>query len=66
MYNCRIYHDYDVQIVLLDVTVPTLKELAKELNMTYQQVADLNSRKGLRKYQQFKYFPKIDIKQIKT
>jgi hypothetical protein len=53
-------------IVLLDVTVPTLKELAKELNMTYQQVADLNSRKGLRKYQQFKYFPKIDIKQIKT
>lgn len=66
MYNCRVYHDYDVQIVLLDVTVPTLKELAKELNMTYQQVADLNSRKGLRKYQQFKYFPKIDIKQIKT
>ena len=66
MYNCKIYHDYDVQIVLLDVTVPTLKELAKELNMTYQQVADLNSRKGLRKYQQFKYFPKIDIKEIKT
>lgn len=66
MYNCRVYHDYDVQIVLLDITVPTLKELAKELNMTYQQVADLNSRKGLRKYQQFKYFPKIDIKQIKT
>lgn len=66
MYNCRVYHDYDEKIVLLDVTVPTLKELAKELNMTYQQVADLNSRKGLRKYQQFKYFPKIDIKQIKT
>ncbi len=66
MYNCRVYHDYDQKIVLLDVTVPTLKELAKELNMTYQQVADLNSRKGLRKYQQFKYFPKIDIKQIKT
>ena len=66
MYNCRVYHDYDQKIVLLDVTVPTLKELAKELNVTYQQVADLNSRKGLRKYQQFKYFPKIDIKQIKT
>lgn len=66
MYNCRVYHDYEQKIVLLDVTVPTLKELAKELNMTYQQVADLNSRKGLRKYQQFKYFPKIDIKQIKT
>ena len=65
MYRCQIYHDYDIKIVLLDVTVPTLKELAKELNMTYQQVADLNSRKGLRKYQQFKYFPKIDIKEIK-
>ena len=65
MYQCQIYHDYDIKIVLLDVTVPTLKELAKELNMTYQQVADLNSRKGLRKYQQFKYFPKIDIKEIK-
>jgi len=65
MYNCKIYHDYDIKIVLLDVTVPTLKELAKELNMTYQQVADLNSRRGLRKYQQFKYFPKIDIKEIK-
>ena len=65
MYNCKIYHDYDIKIVLLDVTVPTLKELAKELNMTYQQVADLNSRRGLRKYQQCKYFPKIDIKEIK-
>jgi hypothetical protein len=65
MYQCQIYHDYDIKIVLLDVTVPTLKELAKELNMTYQQVADLNSRRGLRKYQQFKYFPKIDIKEIK-
>tara|TARA_R110000823_G_scaffold284318_1_gene402408 strand:- start:834 stop:1046 length:213 start_codon:yes stop_codon:yes gene_type:complete len=65
MYNCQVYHDYDIKIVLLDVTVPTLKELAKELNMTYQQIADLNSRKGLRKYQQFKYFPKIDIKEIK-
>ena len=65
MYNCKIYHDYDIKIVLLDLTVPTLKELAKELNMTYQQVADLNSRRGLRKYQQFKYFPKIDIKEIK-
>ena len=65
MYQCQIYHDYDIKIVLLDVTVPTLKELAKELNMTYQQIADLNSRKGLRKYQQFKYFPKIDIKEIK-
>ena len=64
MYNCKVYHDYDIKIVLLDVTVPTLKELARELDMTYQQVADLNSRKGLRKYQQFKFFPKIVIQEI--
>tara|TARA_R110002020_G_scaffold115638_1_gene265781 strand:+ start:415 stop:678 length:264 start_codon:yes stop_codon:yes gene_type:complete len=64
MYHCKVYHDYETPIVLLDVNVPTLKELAVKLDMTYQQVADLNSRKGLRKYQQFKYFPKIEIQEI--
>ena len=29
--------------------------------MTYQQVADLNSRKNKKKYQGFKYMPKIQI-----
>lgn len=62
MYNCRIYHDENN--VLLDINVNTLKELAKELNMTYQQVADLNSRKQKKKYLQFKYCPNIDIKKI--
>ena len=57
MYNCRIYHDNDIKIELLNINVPTLKVLAEKLDMTYQQVADLNSRKGLRKYQRFKYFP---------
>ena len=64
MYNCKIYHDFQEQIVLLDINVETLGDLAKELDMTYQQVADLNSRKGKRKYQQFKYCPKIEIKPI--
>ena len=64
MYNCRIYHDNDIKIELLNINVPTLKVLAEKLDMTYQQVADLNSRKGLRKYQQFKYFPKIEIQEI--
>tara|TARA_Y100001972_G_C7537119_1_gene270445 strand:- start:174 stop:443 length:270 start_codon:yes stop_codon:yes gene_type:complete len=64
MYNCRIYHDFNEEIVLLDINVETLKELAEELDMTYQQVADLNSRKGKRKYQQFKYCPKIEINPI--
>tara|TARA_R100001594_G_C3981856_1_gene250291 strand:+ start:485 stop:706 length:222 start_codon:yes stop_codon:yes gene_type:complete len=65
MYNCKIYHDFDDQIVLLDINVETLKDIAKELDMTYQQVADLNSRKGRKKYQQFKYFPKIEITPIR-
>ena len=26
MYNCKIYHDYESPIVLLDVNVETLKE----------------------------------------
>ena len=65
MYNCKIYHDFSDEIVLLDINVETLKDLANELDMTYQQVADLNSRKGKRKYQQFKYCPKIEINRIR-
>jgi len=50
------------EIILLNINVRTLSDLAKKLDMTYQQVADLNSRKGQRKYQQFKYCPQIEIK----
>ena len=63
MYNCKIFHDFTDRIVLLDIDVESLKDLAKELDMSYQQIYDLNSRKGQRKYQQFKYFPKIQITQ---
>jgi len=66
MYNCKIYHDLDDrEIVLLNINVETLKELAVELDMTYQQVADLNSRKGKRQFQKFKYCPKIEIRPIR-
>ena len=64
MYNCKIYHDFESPIVLLDITVETLRDLAKELDMTYQQVADLSSRKKQKKYQGFKYMPKIEINRI--
>jgi len=64
MYNCKIYHDYDSPIILLDINVETLRDLAKELDMTYQQVADLSSRKQKKKYLQFKYCPKIEINRI--
>lgn len=65
MYNCKIFHDFTDRIVLLDIDVESLKDLAKELDMSYQQVCDLNSRKGQRKYQQFKYFPKIQITPVR-
>ena len=64
MYNCKIYHDYNEPIVLLDINVETLKDLAQELGMTYQQVADLSSRKQQKKYLQFKYCPKVIINKI--
>lgn len=68
MYNCKIYHDYSAKgkepIVLLDINVETLKDLAQELNMTYQQVADLSSRGKNKKYLRFKYCPKIEINRI--
>ena len=42
-----------------------LKEIAQDLGLTYQQLAYLSSRKEKKKYQQFKYFPKIEIVKIK-
>jgi len=68
MYNCKIYHDYSAKgkepIVLLDICVETLKDLAQELDMTYQQVADLSSRGQNKKYLRFKYCPKIEINKV--
>ena len=65
MYNCKIFHDYNPRIMLLDINVETLKDLAEELDMSYQQVADLNSKKrGKKIYQRFKYSPKIEISKI--
>ena len=51
--------------ILHNKNYKTLKEISSELGLTYQQVADLSSRKQLKKYQEFKYFPKIEIKRIK-
>lgn len=42
-----------------------LKDISADLGLTYQQVADLSSRKDKKKYQEFKYFPKIEITRIK-
>tara|TARA_R110002153_G_scaffold223850_3_gene376421 strand:- start:579 stop:743 length:165 start_codon:yes stop_codon:yes gene_type:complete len=42
-----------------------LKDISVDLGLTYQQVADLSSRKDKKKYQQFKYFPNIEIVKVK-
>tara|TARA_R110002124_G_scaffold194981_1_gene362122 strand:+ start:320 stop:526 length:207 start_codon:yes stop_codon:yes gene_type:complete len=63
MFTCKIYHD-DLNI-LHNQNYNNLKEIAQDLGLTYQQVADLSSRKEKKKYQQFKYFPKIEIVKIK-
>lgn len=70
MYNCKIYHPASRQglindeLILLDINVLTLKDLAKELDMTYQQVADLSSRKQKKNYLKFKFSPKVEITKI--
>tara|TARA_R110001599_G_scaffold341334_1_gene562332 strand:- start:427 stop:627 length:201 start_codon:yes stop_codon:yes gene_type:complete len=63
MFTCKIYHN-DLNI-LHNENYNSLKEIAEDLGLTYQQVADLSSRKEKKKYQQFKYFPKIEIVKIK-
>jgi len=39
--------------------------MSEDLGLTYQQVADLSSRKEKKKYQQFKFFPNIEIVRLK-
>jgi len=63
MFNCKIYHSNESGciFVLLDKDYQSLTEMSIDLGMSYQQVADLSSRKEKKKYQKFKYFPNIDI-----
>ena len=63
MFNCKIYHDENN--ILHNQEYKCLKDLANDLGLSYQQVADLSSRKEKKKYQEFKYFPKIEINRIK-
>lgn len=73
MFNCKIYHDIGENtaaegspcMTLHNQDYKCLKDIANDLGLTYQQVADLSSRKEKRKYQEFKFFPKIEINRIK-
>ena len=66
-FNCKIYHDIgnNTSMTLHNQDYNCLKDIVDYLGLTYQQVADLSSRKDKKKYQQFKYFPKIQITRIK-
>jgi|TARA_S200002703_G_scaffold140581_1_gene131915 predicted DNA-binding ribbon-helix-helix protein len=66
-FNCKIYHDIgsNTSMTLHNQDYDCLKDIANDLGLTYQQVADLSSRRDKKKYQQFKYFPKIQITRIK-
>lgn len=63
-FNCKIFYEIN-NIILLDKDFKNLKEIALELGLNYQQVADLNSNRTFKKYHNFKYFPTIEIKKIK-
>ena len=67
MFNCKIYHNIgdSTSMTLHNRDYNCLKDIANDLGLTYQQVADLSSRKDKKKYQEFKYFPKIEITRIK-
>jgi hypothetical protein len=61
---CKIYHPQQ-NIILLNKEYKNLKELSTELGLTYNQVADISSnKKNVKKYHEFKYFPKIEIEKI--
>ena len=66
-FNCKIYHDIgdNTSMTLHNRDYNNLRDIADDLGLTYQQVADLSSRKDKKKYQEFKYFPKIEINRIK-
>jgi len=61
-FTCKIYHDNN--IILHDKEYNNLREISDDLGLTYQQIADLSSRKTMQQYRKFKYFPNIEIVKI--
>tara|TARA_R100001530_G_scaffold135350_1_gene112346 strand:- start:715 stop:948 length:234 start_codon:yes stop_codon:yes gene_type:complete len=65
MFNCKVFQECgSASMTLMNQDFKNLKEIASELGLTYQQVADISSREGLKNYQKFKYYPKILIQRI--
>ena len=50
MYNCKVFQECGTaSMTLLNNDYKNLKEIAVDLGLTYQQVADLSSRKEKKK-----------------
>ena len=65
MFLCKIYYQ-DKDIIIHECEYKNLKEIAEDLGLKYQQVADISSRCRKKKdYQQFKFYPEILIERIK-
>ena len=62
-YNCKIYHDNLTSecCILMDKDFRSLRDIAGELNVPYQFIADVSSRKNKKMYQEFKFYPNIEI-----
>jgi len=61
---CKVYHPQE-NFILLNKEFNNLTELSNELGLTYQQVADISSkRRKPKEYRQFKFYPKIEIEKI--
>ena len=66
MYKCKVFHDGDSPIILCECVCGSLKEIAEELGLSYQQVADISSTARKKKdFTKFKFYPKIEIERIK-
>lgn len=64
-FHCKIYYDNQFgDIVLLDKTFKTLQDIADEINVPYQFVADISSRSFPKKFQRYCFNPKIEIERI--
>tara|TARA_R110002110_G_scaffold54567_2_gene156484 strand:+ start:966 stop:1208 length:243 start_codon:yes stop_codon:yes gene_type:complete len=61
-FNCKITQNH---IVLHDEDYKTLKDISTDIGLSYNIIADISSkRKVNKKYSDFKFLPKIEIKRL--
>lgn len=61
-FNCKITQN---DSVLHDQDYKTLKDISSDIGLSYNIIADISSkRKVNKKYNDFKFFPKIEIKRL--